>query len=139
MIRITHDISIPDEAVTLEYARASGPGGQHVNKTASAVRLRFAAADCGVLPLRMRARLRVLAGNRLTADGVLLLESDRFRSQSRNREDVLERFAELLREAAAKPKPRIATRATRGSHARRLESKQRHGEIKRLRQSSAHD
>jgi ribosome-associated protein len=127
MIRITDELHIDEAAITLDFVRASGPGGQNVNKVSSAVQLRF---DTAGLPGDVRHRLRALAGSRLTKDGVVVLEAQRFRSQERNREDALERLVELLRQAAVRPKRRIKTRPTKGSKQRRLEGKRRRSETK---------
>jgi len=133
MIRVTHRISIDEGELEESFARSSGPGGQHVNKTESAVQLRFDVRNSPNLPDDVRARLVRLAGNRLTLDGVLVLFADRHRSQQRNREDAQERLLELIREAAVPPVPRRATKPTLGSKKRRLESKGKRSEVKRLR------
>jgi ribosome-associated protein len=120
-------------AASLRAARASGPGGQHVNKTSTAVELRFDAAACAALPQAVRARLARLAGTRMTADGVLLLFSQEHRSQALNREAVMARLEALLRRAAVAPKRRRPTRPTLASRRERLESKVRRGGVKSLR------
>ena len=124
MIRITPQLAIDEREIELQFIRASGPGGQNVNKVASAVELRFDLAHSPSLPEPVRARAMRLAGRRLTKDGVLVLQASRFRMQERNREDARERLIELLRKAAEIPKPRRPTRPTRASKERRLEGKQ---------------
>jgi len=133
MIRITPRIELDEREIQESFVRASGPGGQNVNKVSTAVQLRFDVARSPSLPEPVRERLMNLAGRRLTQDGVLIIEAERFRSQRRNRDDALERLIELIREACEQDKPRRPTRPTLASRKRRLESKQRHGETKKLR------
>ena len=135
MIRITPSISIGEGELEEHFIRASGPGGQNVNKLASAVQLRFDARRSPSLPDDVRARLERLAGRRLTREGVIVINAQRHRTQERNREDARERLVDLIRRAAVAPVPRRATKPTAGARERRLESKKRRAAIKGLRQS----
>lgn len=124
------DLVIHDDDIVVTYIHASGPGGQNVNKVATAAQIRFDATRCAMLTSRLRARLRLLAGSRMTRDGVVILTAQRFRSQSRNREDAIERLLDLLRQAAHVPTRRIATRPSRTQRRRRMDDKSRRARIK---------
>jgi ribosome-associated protein len=123
MLEITPTLQIPDAELTESFVRSSGPGGQNVNKVASAVELRFDVANSPSLPEALRARVLARRDRRLTADGVLVIQASRLRDQARNREDARERLAEILRAALHVPKKRVATRPTRASKERRLDAK----------------
>ncbi len=133
MIRVNAQVELDEREIQEDFVRASGPGGQNVNKVSTAVQLRFDVARSLSLPDPVRARLIALAGRRVTQDGVLIIEAERYRSQRRNRDDALERLIELIREACEVDKPRRPTRPTLASKKRRLDSKQRRGETKKLR------
>jgi len=133
MIRITSQLAIDENEIELQFIRASGPGGQNVNKVSTAVQLRFDVAHSPSLPEDVRTRLMKLAGNRLTNEGELLIEAKRHRTQERNRQDAIARLVELIRHATEKPKPRIATKPTKASKKRRLETKRQRSETKQAR------
>jgi ribosome-associated protein len=132
-LRVTPQITIEDSELEESFIQASGPGGQNVNKVATAVQLRFDVARSPSLPEDVRERLTALAGRRLTQNGVLVLTARNHRTQERNREEARERLAELIRQAAIAPKPRRATRPTLASKKRRLEAKTVRAGIKRNR------
>jgi len=138
-IELTPTFSIPDDSVTLRFIRAGGPGGQNVNKVASAVQLRFDPSLCPQLNDNALARLRRLAGRRLTDSGEIVIAAQRFRTQEHNKRDAYDRLTELLQQALIEPKVRRATKPSRASKERRLTNKGQRGQLKSLRKRIAGD
>jgi ribosome-associated protein len=135
MITITPTISIDDSEIELHFVRASGPGGQNVNKVSTAVQLRFDVGNSPSLPGDVRTRLIRLAGRRVTQDGILIIEARQFRTQERNREDAIKRLVELIRQATQKPKPRRKTKPSRAAKEKRIEGKKQRSNIKKMRRT----
>ena len=138
MLEITPTIKINERELHFDYIRASGPGGQNVNKVATAVQLRFDVRSSS-LPEDIKSRLIHLAGNRATSEGILLIEAKQFRTQEQNRADAIQRFVALVRKSLVKPKPRKKTKPTKASKERRITTKKRRGELKKGRQSKSFD
>lgn len=139
MIAVTPEISIPENEIAFSFIRSSGPGGQNVNKVATGVQLRFAFAESPNLPEDVKHRLHSLARNRITEEGVLIIEAKRYRTQEQNREDAITRLIALIYLATQKPKPRKRTRPSAASQAERIEEKKRRGAIKRSRRVRPHE
>ena len=135
MIRVTGKIEIDEREIAESFVRASGPGGQNVNKLSTAVQLRFDVRHSPSLPADVAARLERLAGSRLTRDGVLVITAQRHRTQARNRADARDRLLDLIRRAALPPVPRRPTKPTKASRERRIEGKKRRGRVKGLRRA----
>jgi ribosome-associated protein len=138
MLRVTRDIAIDEKDLDITFVRASGPGGQNVNKLSTAAQLRFDVDRANLAP-DVLMRLNTLAGQRMTKDGVIVIHAQRFRTQERNRADAIDRLLELMREASIRPKPRRATKPTFGSKVRRLEGKKRRSDVKAKRGSGGYD
>jgi ribosome-associated protein len=139
MIRITDHIALDESELVESFIRASGPGGQNVNKLSTAVQLRFDVRGSPSLSDDVRARLERLAGKRLTREGVLVITAQSYRTQERNRADALDRLTELIREAAVRPVPRRPTKPTKASRRRRVDDKKRRGSIKAMRGGKGFD
>jgi ribosome-associated protein len=139
MLEINPEMQINDEEIELVFIRSTGPGGQNVNKVSSAVQLRFDVWHSASLPQEVKQRLVNLAGKRLTSEGVLIIESRQYRSQEQNRQAALERLTRLIRQACQPPRPRHRTKPTRASVLRRLETKRKRSEIKRMRHNTGID
>jgi len=134
MIEITPGLLLDDRELQIEFVRASGPGGQNVNKVSTAAQLRFD-VRASAIPQEVKARLIHLAGNSITSEGILLIEARRFRTQEHNREDAIQRFTDLIRKALVEPKKRRKTKPTQSSKEERIQEKKRRGEIKKMRRS----
>ena len=139
MLEITPTIQLDERELQFEYVRASGPGGQNVNKVATAVQLRFDVVNSPSLASDIKGRLIRLAGKRVNADGVLVIEAHRFRTQEANREDAIRRFVELVQRSSVAPKKRLKTNPTRSSREKRLKEKKNRGEVKKIRQDRSYE
>jgi ribosome-associated protein len=139
MIAVTPSISIHENEIQLDFIRSSGPGGQNVNKVASAVQLRFNITASETLPEDVKLRLRTIARNRISEDGVLVIEAKRFRTQEQNREDAITRLVALIQQSTEKPKLRKKTRPSAASKEKRIVAKKTRGAIKRIRRAPPHE
>ncbi|MDD5467012.1 MAG: alternative ribosome rescue aminoacyl-tRNA hydrolase ArfB [Anaerolineales bacterium] len=139
MIEISPGVRLEENELRLEAVRASGPGGQNVNKVSSAIKLTFDVRNSASLPEEVKARLARLAGKRMTADGLLVIDARRYRTQEQNRQDALQRLAALIEKARQEPKPRRATRPSAATVRRRLEAKRRRALLKRARRQEGED
>ena len=133
MIEITNTISLSENELEFSFVRASGPGGQNVNKVATAVQLRFNLPSNKSLPSEVKERLQKLAGKKLNSDGTIIIDARRFRSQERNKQDVINRLVTLIKKSIEKPKPRKKTKPTKAAKLKRLESKRKKGDLKKSR------
>ena len=137
MLQITSNLSLDERELSFDFIRASGPGGQNVNKVATAVQLRFDLRNSPSLPEEVKSRLIRLAGKRVTGDGVLVIEAKRYRTQEQNRADALLRLTTLIEKATYRPKKRYSTHPSKASQARRIEAKKQRGAVKRIRQAKS--
>ncbi len=133
MLRVTPDIAIGEHEIKYDFVRSSGPGGQNVNKVSTAVQLRFDVYGSASLPPDVKDRLRILAGKKLSTDGILIIQASRFKSQEKNRQDAVERLVHMIRQATVKPKKRVKTKPSRRSKQRRLEAKRHRSRVKQNR------